>query len=123
MGFIRSVTNSSLAKKSEYQPENNSSQAAHRKKQMVSTREGKYYCTYLIDEKGHKILLARVPIAQIEDPKGLEEVLGTDTMKFCSNSTMTNDRAVFEYQQKMRMETAHRENLQEIMDILSRLKR
>lgn len=37
-----------------------------KKQQMISQVEGEFYCTYLVDETGKKILISKIPISQVE---------------------------------------------------------
>lgn len=116
--FTNNIRNGNFVRMSEYQLESNKTQATQKKKQIVSEREGKYYCTYIIDENGKKFLINKVPVAQVEEQKISGKPLKSDAIINYYYSIMKNDSAVFECKQNMRMEAAHKENLHEIMDLL-----
>lgn len=103
---------------SEYQHESKSAKESHKKKQIVLQREGGYYCTYIVDEKGQKILLNRVPIAQTEEKKNLGKAIGSNEIMACDYDVIKNARTAFECKQQIRTKIAHKENLQETMNIL-----
>ena len=103
---------------SERQQESKNSQQSHKKKQIVSVREGKYYCTYIVDDKGQKILLNRVPVTQVEDRKNTEKHMDGDETKSCDYNAIDNSRTAFEGKQQMNIEVSHKKNLQEVMNIV-----
>lgn len=39
----------------------------HKKPQLISQREGKFYCTYVIGEDGKKRLISKIPIVETEN--------------------------------------------------------
>ncbi|KAJ49640.1 hypothetical protein BD780_001139 [Clostridium tetanomorphum] len=50
--------NSSIT--SENQHKDKDTEKLKKKKQIISEKQGKYYCTYVVDEKGQKVLLNKV---------------------------------------------------------------
>ncbi|MDF2984817.1 MAG: hypothetical protein K0R50_327 [Eubacterium sp.] len=93
-------------------------QVKQKKKQILSVREGNYYCTYIVDEKGQKILLKRIPADQVKEQKGLGMERETDDVRPCDYNAVKNARTAFECRQQMDMEISHKKNLKEIMNIL-----
>lgn len=88
-------------------------QNTHKKKQIISEQEGKFYCKYMVDDDGSKVLLSKVPIAQVKEPNSLNESNEINVLHYNGVSTT---RAAFEYKQQQR----HlKSNSQEIMDILN----
>lgn len=115
--YNSNIRNGNLIRMPEYQMESNNPRATLKKKQIVLEREGKYYCTYIVDENGHKILLNRVP-AQAEEQKVLGKPIKSAIKPYDCNAAK-NERTVFECKQQIRMEASQKENLQGIMDILN----
>ena len=87
-----------------------------KKQQIISVREGNYYCTYIVDEKGQKILLKRIPAEK--DQKGLGVERETDDVKPCDYNAVKNARIAFECKQQMELEISRKKNLKEIISIL-----
>ncbi len=93
-------------------------QNSKKKKQIVSLREGKYYCTYIVNEKGQKILLNRIPIAQVEEQKSQEKPTESSKKKPFDSNLLKSAHTAFECKQQINIDVAHKKNMQEIMGIL-----
>lgn len=93
-------------------------QVKKKKKQILSVREGNYYCTYMVDEKGQKILLKRIPADRVKEQKGLGMERATNDVRPCDYNAVKNARTAFECKQQMGMQISHKKNLKEIMNIL-----
>lgn len=89
-----------------------------KKKQILSVREGNYYCTYIVDGKGQMILLKRIPADKVKKQNGLEMERETDNVRPCDYNAVKNARTAFECRQQMDMEISHKKNLKEVMTIL-----
>lgn len=78
------------------------------KKQFVSQIEGKYYCTYLVDENGGKILL--------------NKILATEAKNICSNDSLAleklKNQAYFKNKNTDLNPQSHNLNVQGMLDIL-----
>lgn len=114
--YINNAYNSSIT--SEHQNKSKDADKSQKKKQIVSEKQGKYYCTYVVNEEGKKVLLNKVPIAQVEKQKVLGNQTEPDKTKFCDYNVVENDSTAFECKQQMHMNANHRKNLQEVMNIL-----
>lgn len=57
----------------------NSEVEKKKQRQVMSEVEGKYYCTYMVDDKGNKTLISKVPVD--ESPKANKSI--------CDKSNMT----------------------------------
>ncbi|MDD3268377.1 MAG: hypothetical protein PHX14_03580 [Syntrophomonadaceae bacterium] len=116
---MSSFTNSVYDEKSliitECQRANNNTKSTSKKKQIASLREGKFYCIYLIEENGQKILLSRIPIKQIKKRRVSEK-----TSKYTVASCGYNARLASIYKQQNYIIAAHKQNVQRIVDILNR---
>lgn len=89
-----------------------------KKKKIVTERQGNYYCTYIVDDKGQKILLKRIPAKQVEEKNNLGTQGNPIYAKLRDYSAVQNARTDFECKQKMNIEASHKENLHKIMNIL-----
>ena len=88
-------------------------QNTHKKKQIISEQEGKFYCKYMVDDDGSKVLLSKVPIAQVKEQNSLNE---SNEINVLDYNVVSTTRAAFEYKQQQR----HlKSNSQEIMDIIN----
>lgn len=96
---------------SEYQRKSKDTEESKKKKQIISEKEGKYYNTYVVDEKGQKVLINKVSIEQIEKQKNSQNSIGSDE---AVKNYSTTSKCI----PKMHMEAVHRKNIQEVMDIL-----
>lgn len=94
------------------------SQKSQKKKQIISQKEAEYYCTYIVGEKGEKILLSKVPIAQVENQNNLQNSFGSDKIKSCADKVINTARTALEFKQVMHREAEHKENIQEMINIL-----
>ncbi|MBC2397946.1 hypothetical protein [Clostridium tetanomorphum] len=103
---------------SENQHKDKDTDKLKKKKQIISEKQGKYYCTYVVDEKGQKVLLNKVPISQMEKQKVLENSTDSGKTKSCHYNANKNHSTAFQYKREMHMEATHRKNLQEVMNIL-----
>lgn len=81
------------------------------KKQFVLQVEGNYYCTYLVDSKGNKILINRVPISQID-------ASATNFEKAKQKAYLSGENNHLNLKQQINSEAAHKVNVQSIMEIL-----
>lgn len=109
--FCHGVLNNNLSIMSHDQRDSNKVQTDNKKKQILIVKEGDYYCTYILDEKGNKILLNRVPLKQEEQKADKPE-------KSYNSNVLKNERTIFECQQRLQAESAHKENLQGMLNIL-----
>ncbi|GAA0076642.1 hypothetical protein UT300005_10200 [Clostridium sp. CTA-5] len=89
-------------------------QELQKKKQIISEQDGKYCSTYVVDEEGHKVLLSKIPIAEMKKQNSLQNSNKYDNTNSCNYNMSKN----FKCKQQLNMEATHRKNLQEIMDIL-----
>lgn len=117
---MSSFTNSVYDEKSliitECQRTNNNTKSNSKKKQVASLREGKFYCIYLIEENGQKILLSRIPIKQIKKRRVSEKA-----SKYTVASCGYNARLASKYKQQNYIIAAHKQNVQRIANILNRI--
>jgi hypothetical protein len=74
--------------------------SSQKKKQIITMREGKYDCTYIVDDKGRKSLLNKVPVN--EDKKQKE----TGALPVAVSRSLS------------RIEAIHAENIQDVMNLL-----
>ncbi|SFD01866.1 hypothetical protein [Clostridium uliginosum] len=102
----------------ESQENTKDTQKVQKKKQIISETEGKYYCTYMVDEEGQKVLLNKVPIAQVETQSNLQNTIASHETNSCNHNIVRNARTAFECKQELQMEAAHRKNLHEVMDLI-----
>lgn len=87
-------------------------------KQIVSEREGDYYCTYIVDDKGGKTLISKIPASLVEKQKKLQKSMESDETKSCDYNELKNIPATFQCKQKMYMESNHKKDLQGMINIL-----
>lgn len=101
-------------------PEEDSVQKSQKKKQIVCEREGNYYCTYMVDDKGQKILIKKIPAPETDNLKLKHEQKQNEISQ--NNPSDYNidrsGRTAFECKQEMKTQAVHKENLQQIMSIL-----
>jgi hypothetical protein len=98
--------------------EDDSVQKSQKKKHIVCEREGSHYCTYMVDEKGQKILIKRIPVDDTDDkknPKKHNEVTQINPSNYSIDSSA---RTAFECKQEMKRQAVHKENVQQIMGLL-----
>ncbi|WP_242850596.1 hypothetical protein [Clostridium lundense] len=114
--YINNSYSSSIT--SEHKNKNKDAEKSQKKKQIASEKQGKYYCTYVVGEDGKKVLLNKIPIAQVKKQKVLGNPIESDKTKSCDYNVVKNDSTAFEYKQQMHMNANHRKNLQEVMNIL-----
>lgn len=74
--------------------------SSQKKKQIITMREGKYNCTYIVDDKGRKTLLNKVPVNEDKEQKEA----GVPPVSIGKSLS--------------RIETIHIENIQDIMNLL-----
>jgi len=100
---------------SKHQSKEKDTEESQKKKQVVSERQGNYYCTYMVDEEGKKVLINKVPVEEAEEQNGLLNSNKSDGKKSCNYNSAKNTNTDFEYKQQMNMEATYRKNQQEIM--------
>ncbi len=100
-------------------PEEESVQKSQKKKQIVCEREGNYYCTYMVDDKGQKILIKKIPAPETDNLKLKHEQKNeiSQTNPSCYNIDRSG-RTAFECKQEMKTQAVHKENLHQIMNLL-----
>ncbi len=103
----------------ELQDDSKDAQKLQKKKQVISEQEGKFYCTYMVDEEGQKILLSKIPIAQVEKQNSLQNSIESDKTKYCDYKVEENAHTAFKYKQQLNLESTHRKSSREIMNILN----
>lgn len=82
-------------------------------KQFVSQAEGNFFCTYLIDSEGNKILVNKVPISQ-----GHLDASVTDFEKVKTEAAPYSKNNDPNLKQQINLEAAHKVNIQDMMEIL-----
>ncbi|MEN6324871.1 MAG: hypothetical protein ABFD18_01485 [Syntrophomonas sp.] len=92
----------------------NDTKTARKKEPVVSIREGKFYCIYLVAESGQKILLNRIPVDYLKKLRKPGKPMKYDVL----SSYDYNTRIALEFRQQMGIVAAHKQNVQKIMDIL-----
>lgn len=112
------IDNENSPFKSEYQRTNNNSRTSRKKEQIISERVGNYRYIYLINEKGQKILLTKVLAYKFEEERAKERQMQSVETEPASNCTKDNFRTAFEYNQQVRLQVVHKQNMQDIMDII-----
>ncbi len=85
---------------------------------MISIREGKYLCTYWVEEDGQKTLITRILITEPEkeEPAASYEAVALETAS-PETHEVRNDRAAFECGQQFHQEAAHKKNIQDVEHI------
>lgn len=92
-----------------------------KKKQIISEKEGQYYCTYIVNEDGKKILMKKIPVYQVEKQNKSQELMNFDFTNCCDDKNVNETaRAVFQYNQQLHKKNAHKKDLQEMIDILKK---
>lgn len=104
--------------KSDYQSNSENKKKSKKNGQIVTENEGQYKCIYIVDGKGNKTLLEKVPITQEENQKNLSKDNQYNETKSCDNSVVKGDGTVADCKEQMDMSATHRKNLHEIMDII-----
>lgn len=102
----------------ESQNKDKETQKLQKKKQMISEKEGNYYCTYMVDDEGQKTLIKKVPITQEQKQNSLQNSIESNETNFSDYNVKKNGSTTFEYKQQLHMEATHRKNLREVMDML-----
>lgn len=92
----------------------NDTKTAQKKEPVVSIREGKFYCIYLVEENGQKILLNRIPVDYLKKLRKPGKPMKYDVLA----SYDDNAPISLELKQQMSIAAAHKQNVQKIMDIL-----
>ncbi|AVQ38083.1 hypothetical protein C7M56_05070 [Clostridium botulinum] len=100
---------------SKHQSKEKDTEESQKKKQVVSERQGNYYCTYMVDEEGKKVLINKVPVEEAEEQNGLLNSNKSDNKKSLIYNSAKNTNTDFGYKQQMNMEATYRKNQQEIM--------
>ncbi len=115
---INSVNMFSSLKPTQDKTEDDTMQKSQKKKHIVCEREGSYYCTYMVDEKGQKILIKRISADDTDDkksPQKHDEGEQINPSNYCIDKSA---RTAFECKQEMKSQAVHKENVQQIMNIL-----
>ncbi|EHN15110.1 hypothetical protein [Clostridium sporogenes] len=100
---------------SKHQSKKKDTEESQKKKQVVSERQGNYYCTYMVDEEGKKVLINKIPVEEAEEQNGLLSSNKSDNKKSLIYNSAKNTNTDFGYKQQMNMEATYRKNQQEIM--------
>lgn len=100
---------------SKHQSKEKDTEESQKKKQVVSEIQGNYYCTYMVDEEGKKVLINKVLVEEAEEQNGLLSSNKSDNKKSLSYNSAKNTNTDFGYKQQMNMEATYRKNQQEIM--------
>ena len=100
---------------SKHQSKEKDTEESQKKKQVVSERQGNYYCTYMVDEEGKKVLINKVPVEEAEEQNGLLNSNKSDNKKSLIYNSAKNTNTDLGYKQQMNMEATYRKNQQEIM--------
>ncbi len=114
--FGKSVYNEKSLIVTECQRANNDIKADHKRKKIISLRDGNYYCIYLVEENGQKILLNKIPVNRFKNPKNSEKPSKYYILRSCGSNT----RTLFKYQRQIYIVAAHQQNVQRITDIIKR---
>lgn len=99
-------------------PEKDSVQESEKKQQIVCEREGSYYCTYMVDDKGQKILIKKIPAPDTDNKKNPQKQNEIAQPNPSNYSIDMSARTAFKCKQEMKTQVVHKENLQQIMSIL-----
>ena len=83
-----------------------------KKKRIISMKEGKFYCTYMIDDDGMKVLIKKVPIVQVQKQNNLDNSKQSDDINALDYNAVSTTRAAFEYKR-------HKSHLKDIMNIIN----
>ncbi|WMJ89482.1 hypothetical protein [Anaerocolumna sp. MB42-C2] len=89
------------------------------KQQIITERDGNYYCTYIVGKDGKKILLKKIPVPQMKEQEDSAKPIESDKAKTYDYNDLNNARTTFVCKQQMQMESANKKNLREAMDILN----
>lgn len=80
-------------KKNENTDENNAEVQKKKTRQVVSEVEGKYYCTYMVDDEGKKTLISKVPVDESEkDGKSIADKSNMTSLRIHENYNKTDER-------------------------------
>ncbi|MEN6351355.1 MAG: hypothetical protein ABFD08_18435, partial [Syntrophomonas sp.] len=85
----------------------NDTKTAQKKEPVVSIREGKFYCIYLVAESGQKILLNRIPVDYLKKLRKPGKLVKYDVLA----SGDGNARIVSHIKQLMHIVEAHKQNV------------
>jgi hypothetical protein len=107
-------SNSSVAEKERNEKKE---EGKEQKKQFVSQVEGKFYCTYLIDSKGNKVLINRLPVSQLGQLDASASNL-SDFEKIKQEVCLQRGNNDLRLKQQTNIEAAHKVNVQDMMEIL-----
>lgn len=100
---------------SKHQSKEKDTEESQKKKKVVSEIQGNYYCTYMVDEEGKKVLINKVPVEEAEEQNGLLSSNKSDNKKSLIYNSAKNTNTDLGYKQQMNMEATYRKNQQEIM--------
>lgn len=90
----------------------------HKKPQLVSQREGKFYCTYVIGDDGKRRLISKIPILETESDKiSLTGSAFENIKNVVSHNIKKTDGATDKKNQETTGESLH-DNTQEMMELL-----
>jgi len=76
------------------------------KRTVCSQVEGNFYCTYIVDSEGNKILINQVPVEQLSQSDTLATTSENNSLGQATNKQETN------------LKGTHRGNVQDMMEIL-----
>ncbi len=103
----------------ESEDKNKYTQKTHTNKHIASEKDGQYYCTYIVDDEGQKLLISKVPISQVAGQNELLNSAKFDDTKFCHSNVSSDAQINIEYKRQLDLESNHKKNLKDIMNILS----
>lgn len=92
-------------------------QKSHKKKQVISQQEGRFYCTYVVDDDGMKILLSKVPISQEKNENKSTDLDKSNEIESLDYKALSTSRTAFEYKKQQ----LHH-NKSSLKDLLAALK-
>lgn len=98
--------------------DNKDTQKLQKKKHIMSQKEGNYYCTYMVDEEGGKILLNKLPVAESENQNNLKDSIESNESSAYSSKIITDSKSNFEYKQQLNLQATNKKNLKDIMKII-----
>lgn len=98
---------------------NKDTQKTHKKKHVVSEKDGKYYCTYMVDDEGQKLLINKVPISQVSGQNDLLNSTKFNNTELGHSNVSSDAQTNIEYKRQLDLESTHKKNIKGIMNILS----
>jgi len=91
----------------------------NKKQQFISQMEGEFYCTYVINETGKKILISKIPIVETEKENVTLEGSAFEKIKnlICHNNK--NSEETTKNKEQITTEASLHSTNQEMMEILN----